>query len=84
MIILANGASPTEARRIRYFDDKVKKPIFKAQTGPLSYPKDKELRAICGELIPLPSTGSHGNGPRAGCRCRHAEPGKGRPAPCRP
>lgn len=52
MIILANGQHPIKAWRIKYFDDRMLKPIFKAQTGPLPGPdpRDKELRAMGGEL----------------------------------
>jgi len=53
MIILANGHHPIKAWRIKYFDDKVLKPIFQAQKGPLPGPdpKDIELRSMRGELM---------------------------------
>ncbi|WP_394224745.1 hypothetical protein [Paracoccus marcusii] len=52
-IILANGQHPIKARRIKYFDDRVLKPIFLAQKGqlPAPDPKDAEIRDLRGDLV---------------------------------
>lgn len=53
VIILANGQHPIKARRIKYFDDRVLKPIFLSQKGqlPAPDPKDAELRDLRGDLV---------------------------------
>ena len=53
VIILANGQHPIKARRIKYFDDRVLKPIFLGQKGqlPAPDPKDAEIRDLRGDLV---------------------------------
>lgn len=52
VVILANGQHPIKAWRIKYFEDRVLKPIFESQTGPLPAPdpKDHQLRDVRGDL----------------------------------
>ena len=53
VIILANGQHPIKATRIKYFDDRVLKPIFLAQKGqlPAPDPKDAAIRDLQGDLV---------------------------------
>ncbi|MEO1949824.1 type IV secretory system conjugative DNA transfer family protein, partial [Thioclava sp.] len=53
VIILANGQHPIKARRIKYFDDRMLKPIFLAQKGqlPAPDPKDAAIRDLRGDLV---------------------------------
>lgn len=53
VIILANGQHPIKARRIKYFDDRVLKPIFLAQKGqlPAPDPKNAAIRDLRGDLV---------------------------------
>ncbi len=53
VIILANGQHPIKARRIKYFDDRILKPIFLSQKGqlPAPDPKDAAIRDLRGDLV---------------------------------